>query len=91
MCKTAHIKENARKENEMISDILGFWIPGPLELLIILFFLAIPVAVTVLVIVYVSKGSKERQKLHQKIGELADELKRIQEQIQSRKKDESSV
>ena len=75
----------------MIGDTLAFFTPGPLELLIILFVLAIPIALIVLVIVYVSKGSKERQKLHQKMGELADELKRTQEQMQGRKKDESSV
>ncbi len=75
----------------MISDTLAFFTPGPFELLIVLFVLAIPIALIGVVIVYVSKGSKERQKLHQKMGDLADELKRIQEQIQSRKKDESSV
>ena len=75
----------------MISDILAFFTPGPLELLITLFFLAIPVALIILVVVYVSKGGKERQKLHQKMTELTDELKRTQEQMQSRKKDESSV
>jgi len=76
----------------MISDTLAFWTPGPLEILIILFFvLAIPAALIVLVVVYVLKGSKERKKLHQKMAELTDELKRTQEQMQSRKKDESSV
>lgn len=75
----------------MISDILGFFTPSPFELLIVLFVLAIPVVLIILVIVYVNKGSKERQKLHQKMAELADELKRTQEQMQGRKKDESSV
>ncbi|MHC4546776.1 MAG: hypothetical protein ACYS9C_19850 [Planctomycetota bacterium] len=75
----------------MISDILGFWAPGPFELLIVLFVSAIPIVLIILVVVYVSRGSKERQKLHQKMGELADELKRTQEQMQGRKKDESSV
>ena len=76
----------------MISDTLAFFSLGlPEVLIIILFVLAIPIALIVLVIVYVSKGSKERQKLHQKMGELADELKRTQEQMQGRKKDESSV
>ncbi len=72
----------------MISDILGFWTPGPLELLIVL---AIPAALIILVVGYIKKGSQERQKLHQKMGELSDELKRTQEQMQGRKKDESSV
>ena len=76
----------------MISDTLAFFSLGlPEVLIIILFVLAVPIALIVLVIVYVSKGSKERQKLHQKMGELADELKRTQEQMQGRKKDESSV
>ena len=76
----------------MISDTLAFWTPGPLEILIILFFvLAIPAVLIVLVVVYVLKGSKERKKLHQKMAELTEELKRTQEQMQGRKKDESSV
>ena len=78
MCKTAHIKENARKGNKMISDTLAFMTPGPLEFLIILIMMAIPVALVVLVVVYVSKGSKEREKLHQKMAELTDELKQTQ-------------
>jgi uncharacterized membrane protein (DUF106 family) len=70
----------------MISDILGFWIVGPLEFLIVL---AVPAVLVILVVVYVKKGSQERQKLHQKMGELSDELKRTQEQLQKQKKDES--
>jgi len=79
----------------MISDTLAFFTPGPIELIavlmVVLFFVAIPAALIVLVVVYVLKGSKERKKLHQKMAELTDELKRTQEQMQSRKKDESSV
>lgn len=79
----------------MISNTLAFFTPGPIELIVVLmialFFVAIPVALVVLLAIYVSKGGKERQKLHQKMAELADELKRTQEQMQSRKKDESSV
>jgi len=79
------------KENEMISDTLGFFTPGPLELLIVLFFLAVPAALIILVIIYVTKGSRERQKLHQKMAELTDELKQTQEQLQNQKKGESST
>ena len=79
----------------MTSDILAFWTPGPLEILITLmialFFVAIPGALVVLLIIYVSKSSKERQKLHKKMDELADELKRTQEQLKGEKKDESSA
>lgn len=75
----------------MISDTLAFFAPGLFESLIVLLVWALPAALIVLVIVYVSKGSKERKKLHQKMDELTNELKRTQEQLQSRKKDESSV
>lgn len=75
----------------MISDILGFWAPGPFEFLIILFFLAIPAVLIILVVIYVTKGSKEREKLHQKMAELTDELKQTQEQLKKQKKDESSA
>jgi len=71
----------------MISDTLGFWTPGPLFM--VLFVLAIPVVLIVLVVIYISRGSKERQKLHIKMDELANELKRTQEQLQRQKKGES--
>jgi len=73
----------------MISDTLGFWAPGLLELFIIFIVLGIPVVLIALVVIYVSRGSKERQKLHQKMDELANELKRTQEQLQRQKKGES--
>jgi hypothetical protein len=72
----------------MISDILGFWAPGPHELLIILFFMAVPAALIILVVIYVTRGNKEREKLHQKMAELTDELKQTQEQLKGQKKDE---
>lgn len=74
----------------MISDTLAFFTPGPLEFLIVLIVLAIPIALIVLVIVYVTRGSKERKKLHQKMAELTDELKQTQEQLKGPKKDEST-
>ena len=82
-----------QKGETMATEILAFWTPGPLEILITLmvalFFVAIPVALVVLLVIYVSKSSKERQKLRQKMDELADELKRTQEQLKGKKKDES--
>jgi hypothetical protein len=75
----------------MISNILGFWAPGPFELLIILFFLAVPAVLIILVVIYVTRGSKEREKLHQKMAELTDELKQTQEQLKEKKKGESST
>jgi cytochrome c-type biogenesis protein CcmH/NrfF len=74
----------------MANCILAFFTPGPLEVMIILmtalFLVAIPVALVVLVFVFVTKGSKEREKLHQKMAELSDELKRTQEQLKEQKK-----
>ena len=58
----------------MISDILGFWTPG-------LFVLAVPVVLIILVVIYVARGSKGRQKLHQKMPEHTDELNQTQEQL----------
>jgi len=74
----------------MISDTLAFFTPGIVEIIIILFVLSVPVALIVLVVIFVTKGSKERERLHQKMAELTDELKRTQEQMQGKKKDESS-
>ncbi len=41
----------------MISDILGFWTLGPLVL-------AVPAVLIILVVIYVTRGSKERQKMN---------------------------
>jgi uncharacterized protein YpmS len=72
----------------MICDILAFWAVGPFEFLIIL---AIPVILIILVVIFVTRGSKEREKLHQKMAELTDELKQTQEQLQKQKKGDSST
>ena len=73
----------------MISDTLAFFAPGSFALLIIFIFWIIPAALVVLIVLFVLKGSKEKEKLRQQMTELTEELKRTQEQLQSQKKDES--
>ena len=74
----------------MLTDFLAFMRPGPMELLIVwwfvLVFLVVPVALVVLVAVYMSKSSKERRKLQVKMDELTEQLRKTQEQLKARRR-----
>ena len=69
----------------MTSDTLAFFTPGPLELIVVLMvalvFLAIPVVLIVLAVIYVSRSNKERQKLRLKVEKLTDELEQVRKQV----------
>lgn len=54
-------------------------------------FLAIPIFLIVLLVRFISKGSKERQKLRIELGKLADELEQVRRQAEGSKKDKSSA
>jgi hypothetical protein len=75
----------------MTNDILVFAVAGPLEILIILITLGIPILLIVLLVKYLARGSKERQKLRLELGKLADELEQVRKQAEERKKDEPST
>ena len=64
----------------MISDILAAFVPGVLEVLIILIVWGIPVVVVVLLVGHALRSNKERQKLRLEVGKLADELERMRKQ-----------
>jgi len=72
VCKTAHIKENAGKEQKMINNILAFWMPGPIELLIILISLGIPVLLIILFARFLLRNKRENVRLRLEVGKLAD-------------------
>jgi len=86
VCKTAHIKENAGKEQKMINNILIFWMPGPIELLIILISLGIPVLLIILFARFLLRNKRENVRLRLEVGKLADEL----EQVRKQKDDEEN-
>ena len=75
----------------MINEILAFWTPGPLELIIVFIFLGIPVLLIVLLVRYLLRNKRENVKLRLEVGKLADELEQARKQTKGGEKDESST
>jgi len=70
----------------MINNILIFWMPGPIELLIILISLGIPVLLIILFARFLLRNKRENVRLRLEVGKLADEL----EQVRKQKDDEEN-
>jgi len=68
----------------MINDILAFWTPGPLELIIICFIsfviFVIPVALVIFIVVYLVQNNKEKQKLRMEVEKLAEEVNELKKE-----------
>jgi len=75
----------------MIREAILAVAPGGIKWLVIFIFLAILIFLFVLAVRFISKGSKQRQKLQQELGRLADELEQIRRQAEADKKDKSSA
>ncbi len=69
----------------MINNI-SFWMPGPIELLIILIKLGIPVLLIILFARFFLRNKRENVRLRMEVGKLADEL----EQVRKQKDDEEN-
>jgi len=63
--------------------------PGPLELLIILIYLGVPILLIILFVRYLVRSNKERRRLRLEVGKLADELEQVRKQKGSEEKDSS--
>jgi hypothetical protein len=90
VCKTAHIKENARKERKMINNILAFWMPGPWECIVILVVFGVPVLLIILFARLLLRNKRENVRLRLEVGKLADELEQMRKNAKGNKKDNSS-
>ena len=75
----------------MIDDILVAGVPGGFEWLVIVIVLGIPVLLIVLFVRYLSRSSKERQKMRIELGKLADELEQVRKQAKQGEKRDSSL
>ncbi len=64
----------------MVAELLGFWTPGPIELIIILVVLTIPALVIILFFGYVLRSSKGRRRLRLEVAKLTEEVKRLREE-----------
>lgn len=74
----------------MVNSISAFWTPGPIEFFVILIVLGIPILLIVLFGRYLSRSSKERQRLRLELGKLADELEQMRKKAQREDKGKSS-
>jgi len=88
--KTAHIKENARKERKMIRDILAFFVPGPWELIVILVVFGILVLLIILFARLLLRNKRENVRLRLEVSKLADELEQMRKQKEDDEKGKSS-
>ena len=64
----------------MINNIFAFWTPGPIELLIILIYLGIPVVLIILFARFLLRNKRENVRLRLEVGKLADELEQMRKQ-----------
>ena len=79
----------------MAGEILVFWTPGPLELLVILIIslivFGIPVLLIILLVRYSLRNKRENVRLRLEVAKLADELEQVRKQKEADGKDESST
>ena len=65
----------------MLAEILGFWAPGPCELVVIfiVFFVVflIPVGLIVFLVIYLVQNSKERRRLRMEVEKLTEEVGKL--------------
>ena len=64
----------------MIYNILSFWAPGPIELLITLIFFGIPVVLVIWFARFLLRNKRENVRLRLEVGKLADELEQMRKQ-----------
>ena len=64
----------------MIHNILAFWMPGPIELLVIFIFLGIPIYLIVTFYKLLLRNKRENVRLRLEVSKLADELEQMRKQ-----------
>jgi hypothetical protein len=68
----------------MINEILAFWTPGPIELIVILVIFSvvfvIPTTLVVLFIIYLVKNNKERLRLRMEVEKLTEEINKLKQE-----------
>ncbi len=74
----------------MINNILAFWMPGPIELLIILISFGVPVLLIILFARFLLRNKRENVRLRLEEGKLADELEQVRKKAGGDEEDDSS-
>ena len=64
----------------MINNILAFWMPGPIECVIILIFSGITIVLIILFVRFLLRNKRENVRLRLEVGKLADELEQMRKQ-----------
>ena len=79
----------------MVNDVLSFFAPGPLEVIIILavfgLFVVIPAVLIVLLVVFLLKNNKKKQQLRSEVEKLTEELEQVRKQVTGGEKEGSSA
>ena len=70
----------------MTNEILAFWTPGPLEVIVILFVSVIGLLLVILPILYIIYSIKERRRLHNELEKLTRELHLFKEEVKENQK-----
>ncbi len=74
----------------MINNILAFWMPGPIEFLIILISFGVPVLLIILFARFLLRNKRENVRLRLEVGKLADELEQMRKKAGGAEKGNSS-
>ena len=74
----------------MINDIFAFWV-GPLEWLVIIVTVGIPVLLIILFFRLFLRNRKENIRLRLEVGKLADELEQVRKKAQDGEKGDPSA
>ena len=67
----------------MIDCLLGLWVPGILEILIILVFFGIPIVLIIVFLRLLLRNKNENIRLRLEVGKLSDELEKVRKQKSS--------
>jgi hypothetical protein len=64
----------------MTNNILSFWAPGPIEILVILVGFGIPIILIIVFLRLILRNRNENIRLRLEVGKLADELEKVRKQ-----------
>jgi len=74
----------------MINNILAFWTPGPIELIVIFIVFGIPVVLIIMFARLLLRNKRENVRLRLEVGKLADELEQMRKQAKGDEEDNPS-
>ena len=74
----------------MINHILGFWAPGPFEMLVLLVVFLISIFLIIVFLRLIMRNKNENIRLRLEVGKLADELEQVRKQKGAEKGDSTA-